>query len=246
MEKRNACLCKRLSFIIQHILLLPHLTTADGMGDLIIKQLPKSINVSEGDTVTLTCLWTVNQSESVRVDWLLDGNTIFTKPAKAEYKYDRRKFVIEENNSTLTISNTVGNDSGFYHCKVIVEIPAPIRQAVGEGTLLGVFASQVKNYLIIWLLASISPTILMVIVVAYCCFRRIKNRRQNENIPNLRKSTALYVNTTELSCSRQNIEAKSVNIYKNVSNVQQTKHRSTNKLIEEKFSNELYQNIKTQ
>ncbi|XP_060678526.1 uncharacterized protein LOC132805451 [Hemiscyllium ocellatum] len=246
MDVTSASLCKRLLFIIQHILLLPLLTTADGVENLTIRQIPKAINISEGDTATLKCSWTINQSESVRVDWLQNSDTIFTKPAKGQYKFDRREYIIEENFSMLIISKAVLNDSGLYHCKVFVEIPAPIRRASGEGTLLIVFASQVKNYLIIWLLASISPIMLIVIVVACCCFRKVKNRRQNGNLSNLRRSSQLYVNNIELSQACQKMEAKSANIYKNALNVQQKKHQSANKVIEEKSSNELYQNIKTQ
>ncbi|XP_038649278.1 uncharacterized protein LOC119963925 isoform X1 [Scyliorhinus canicula] len=283
MEIRSTSLCKGPLLIIQLILFLPHLASASQTEDINIIQLPQAINISEGESVTMTCLWNITHSESVRVGWLKDDMNIFTKIDKGKYKSDGREYIIEEKYSTLSITNTVQNDSGLYHCEVLVEIPPPVRRASGEGTLLNVFVAQTNN-LIFWLLAAISPTMLIVIVVGCCCVRKMKNRRRNGNISNLRRSfrshaisaeltekrgkisqtkassvyenssiiqkealkqkiekrARLYINSAELSVSHQKIEDKSANIYK--LRTQQKKHQSMNKVIEENFPSEIYQN----
>ncbi|XP_038649279.1 uncharacterized protein LOC119963925 isoform X2 [Scyliorhinus canicula] len=239
MEIRSTSLCKGPLLIIQLILFLPHLASASQTEDINIIQLPQAINISEGESVTMTCLWNITHSESVRVGWLKDDMNIFTKIDKGKYKSDGREYIIEEKYSTLSITNTVQNDSGLYHCEVLVEIPPPVRRASGEGTLLNVFVAQTNN-LIFWLLAAISPTMLIVIVVGCCCVRKMKNRRRNGNISNLRRRARLYINSAELSVSHQKIEDKSANIYK--LRTQQKKHQSMNKVIEENFPSEIYQN----
>ncbi|XP_067838795.1 uncharacterized protein [Heptranchias perlo] len=282
MEVKSTSPHKRLLLIIQQILLLPHLATAGETEDFKVTQHPPAVNISEGDPVTMTCSWNTSQGESVRVDWLKDNISIFTKNGKGEYRPDKREYIIEGNYSNLIIPNTVLNDSGLYHCEVFVEIPPPVRRASGEGSLLLVFdkanEAQAKTDMIIWLLAAISPTMLIVIIAVCCCLRKAKNRRQNGIISNLRRSFRLhaksvelteiqgkmsqtkassvyenssvikkeareqkkkrsswfYVNSTELSLASQKIEDKSDNIYKNISDAQQGKHQSMNKVIEEK------------
>ncbi|XP_069779858.1 uncharacterized protein [Narcine bancroftii] len=244
MELSCTCRYSKLLLVIQHMLLLSHVATADEKMGLNVSQHPPEVNVTEGGRAKMMCSWNINEIESVRVNWLKDNVNIFTN-VKGEHRYERKVYIMERNYSTFTILGASLNDSALYHCEVFVEIPPPVVRARGEGTMLKVFVVDAQGNTMTWILVAISPIILVMIVVLCYYFWKVKCPQSNDNLvyentsrikkeagkQKTEKRSQYYVDSSELWHEGWKSRDKPENIYKNISVAQCRKLQTMDKVL---------------
>lgn len=103
---------------------------ATGPNNITVIQTPTKIYVSIGDYTEITCIW----EKSVvryRVSWYLVNKENITKSisSKLLYVYNDTR----ESKDVLVINSANINDTGFYYCEIIIEIPF-CKKVCGNGT----------------------------------------------------------------------------------------------------------------
>uniref|UniRef100_UPI00398E4029 uncharacterized protein n=1 Tax=Pristiophorus japonicus TaxID=55135 RepID=UPI00398E4029 len=108
-----------------------------------VSQSPPEIEAFEGDSINMQCSYEEDQMiESIQVEWTKDSvpvlNATITSAATNPAYINRLSHAMNKTNSKLTIENIIQDDAGLYRCNVFVEIPAPVRRGLGNGTKLSV------------------------------------------------------------------------------------------------------------
>uniref|UniRef100_A0A8B9EYX8 Ig-like domain-containing protein n=1 Tax=Amazona collaria TaxID=241587 RepID=A0A8B9EYX8_9PSIT len=103
---------------------------ATGPNNIIVIQTPTEIHLSIGDYTEITCIW----EKSVvryRVSWYLVNKENITKAVSSKllYVYNDTR----ESEDVLVINSANINDTGFYYCEIIIEIPF-CKKVCGNGT----------------------------------------------------------------------------------------------------------------
>ncbi|KAM3591266.1 uncharacterized protein V6R79_025709 [Siganus canaliculatus] len=129
-----------MKFLLSSLLLasLCALSSWSASSDAAVTQSP-DVTVSEGDTVELSCCWTV-EYETITVQWLKNKTIVKSK-----------RFEINDTNEQLTegkadcwnlnLTAVTEKDAGTYICKVTVDIPGYVT-AEGSGTVITVTAKD--------------------------------------------------------------------------------------------------------
>ncbi|XP_069784919.1 uncharacterized protein [Narcine bancroftii] len=128
------------------------LSTAGNDDHLMIVQSPSHLSAREGDMVTMTC-WINSSRADMRVEWnkkLLEKETLLltSKWNKTIYYFnssERLQHFFNATVSLLTISRVVLNDTGYYICQAIIEIPSPVFSKCCNGTYLHVQVGFKEN-----------------------------------------------------------------------------------------------------
>ncbi|XP_078535122.1 uncharacterized protein LOC144821831 [Lissotriton helveticus] len=157
--------------VLSGLLLCILFFSSSGRGKKIdIIQTPEVVNASVGSSVTLTCSWEISEGvEKIRVQWLkrtlsdsspLDSNRkeselsldLFNLTGNMEKCTDPSGLVLmmtsyKCDNKTcqtmLHLSSLKMGDTGFYWCKITVELPPPFVKHTGKGTSLTV--KEIEN-----------------------------------------------------------------------------------------------------
>ncbi|XP_061235728.1 uncharacterized protein LOC133226333 isoform X2 [Neopsephotus bourkii] len=103
---------------------------ATGPSNIAVIQTPTKIHLSIGDYTEIACIW----EKSVvryRVSWYLVSKENITKTisSKLLYVYNDTR----ESKDVLVINSANINDTGFYYCEIIIEIPF-CKKVCGNGT----------------------------------------------------------------------------------------------------------------
>ncbi|XP_069650228.1 uncharacterized protein [Haliaeetus albicilla] len=123
---------------------------ATGPNNLTVIQTPTKIHLSVGDYAEITCIW----EKSVvryRVSWYLVNKENITKTTSSKLFYVSN--VTHESKDVLVIQSANVNDTGFYYCEIIIEIPF-CKKVCGNGTTVIVEEKEAdslkKIHLTIW------------------------------------------------------------------------------------------------
>ncbi|XP_069784918.1 uncharacterized protein [Narcine bancroftii] len=163
----------------------------------MIVQSPSHLSAREGDMVTMTC-WINSSRADMRVEWnkkLLEKETLLltSKWNKTIYYFnssERLQHFFNATVSLLTISRVVLNDTGYYICQAIIEIPSPVFSKCCNGTYLHVQVGFKENPIsndstiagtMMWLLIGLSPIGLVISVHIFCLTRRLVCPKQEDS-----------------------------------------------------------------
>lgn len=97
---------------------------------LTVIQTPVKINLSVGDYTEITCIW----EKSVvryRISWYLLNKDNITKTVSSNLFYVSN--TTHKSKDVLVIKSANVNDTGFYYCEIIIEIPF-CKKVYGNGT----------------------------------------------------------------------------------------------------------------
>lgn len=123
-------LCHLLaSFILNVCVFLP---LATGPNNLTVIQTPTKIHLSIGDSTEIACIW----EKSIiryRISWYLVTKENVTKTISSSLLYLPN--VTHDNKDVLVLKTVNVNDTGFYYCEIIIEIPF-CKKLCGSGTTL--------------------------------------------------------------------------------------------------------------
>ncbi|XP_033507963.2 uncharacterized protein LOC117272920 isoform X1 [Epinephelus lanceolatus] len=153
-------------------------------GTLVVTQSP-DVSVMEGETVNITCCWTLGFGR-MRVAWL--KNQTNTNKTEISRLINQSQGLMPNETSNclhLTFPNVTREDSGRYICKVTVEIPS-LTVVNGNGTVITVTAkgntmdnttggsiSSPSKLAIIIPLAAVASLLLIILI----CFGTLRRRR---------------------------------------------------------------------
>ncbi|XP_074004443.1 uncharacterized protein [Numenius arquata] len=117
----------------------------------MITQTPTKIHLSIGDYTEIACTWEKKSVERYRVSWHLVNRENITKTISSELFYVSN--VTCESKDVLVIKSANVNDTGFYYCEIIIEIPF-CKKVCGNGTTVIVEEKEThslkKRDLAIW------------------------------------------------------------------------------------------------
>ncbi|KAF1644796.1 hypothetical protein FQA23_0002224, partial [Aptenodytes patagonicus] len=136
--------------------------------NLTVIQTPTKIHLSIGDYTEIVCIW----EKSVvryRVSWYLVNKENITKTVSSKLFYVSK--VTHESKDVLVIKSASVNDTGFYYCEIIIEIPF-CKKLCGSGTTVIVEEKEAhslkKRDLAIW---AIIP-FLVAVGSFYLCYKK--------------------------------------------------------------------------
>ncbi|XP_075705147.1 transmembrane and immunoglobulin domain-containing protein 2 isoform X2 [Rhinoderma darwinii] len=120
------------------------------LGELNITQYPKILNTSSGDKAKISCDWSTEDVQQIRVQWKKyisivgdDNGTVLCSVLRtvqsnnSEKSNNKITCNVVNNTALLTIDGVTKDDHGLYFCEVIIEIPE-LAKATGNGTQLNV------------------------------------------------------------------------------------------------------------
>ncbi|XP_014750662.1 PREDICTED: uncharacterized protein LOC106865250 [Sturnus vulgaris] len=101
-----------------------------GSSNSRVIQTPTNINLSVGDYTEITCIWE-KAIERYRASWYFVSKENITKNISSQLFYSAN--TTHENKDVLVIKSASLNDTGFYYCEIIIEIPV-LKKLLGNGT----------------------------------------------------------------------------------------------------------------
>nr|XP_013035024.2 uncharacterized protein LOC106035038 isoform X2 [Anser cygnoides] len=152
---------------------------ATGPNNLTVIQTPTKIHLSIGDSAEIACIWEKSIAR-YRISWYLVTKENITKTISSSLFYLPN--VTHGNKDVLVIKAVNVNDTGFYYCEIIIEIPF-CKKLCGSGTTLIVeekeAQSSEKKVLAVW---SIIP-LLVAVGSLYCCYKKKRNSKFSGSAP---------------------------------------------------------------
>ncbi|XP_059701195.1 uncharacterized protein LOC132326679 isoform X2 [Haemorhous mexicanus] len=103
---------------------------ATDLNNLRVIQTPTNINLSAGDSTEITCIWE-KAVKRYRACWYFVNKVNITKSISSKVLYSPN--ITCENKDVLVIKSANVNDTGFYYCEIIIEIPF-FKKLRGNGT----------------------------------------------------------------------------------------------------------------
>ncbi|XP_037991646.1 uncharacterized protein LOC119700516 [Motacilla alba alba] len=139
--------------------------------NLRVIQRPTNINLSVGDYTEITCIWE-KAIERCRACWWFVNKVNITKGIASKVLYSSN--ITRENKDVLVIKSASVNDTGFYYCEIILEIPF-FKKLRGNGTTVIVEEKEAhsleKRYLESW---AVLP-FLVAVGSLYLCYKKKKH-----------------------------------------------------------------------
>lgn len=152
---------------------------ATGPNNLTVIQTPTKIHLSIGDSAEIACIWEKSIAR-YRISWYLVTKENITKTISSSLFYLPN--VTHGNKDVLVIKAVNVNDTGFYYCEIIIEIPF-CKKLCGSGTTLIVeekeAQSSEKKVLAVW---AIIP-LLVAVGSLYCCYKKKRNSKFSGSAP---------------------------------------------------------------
>ncbi|XP_074948021.1 uncharacterized protein LOC142056676 isoform X2 [Phalacrocorax aristotelis] len=151
-------------------------TLATDPNNIRVIQNPAKIDLSVGDRAEIACVW----EKSVvryRISWYLVNKENITKTVSSELFYVSN--ITRQSMDVLVIKSASRNDTGFYYCEIIIEIPF-CKKVCGNGTTVTVEekgALLKKKDLSIW---AIIPFLMSVVGSLYLCFCPCRKKQHSE------------------------------------------------------------------
>ncbi|XP_064274804.1 uncharacterized protein LOC135299536 isoform X1 [Passer domesticus] len=136
--------------------------------NLRVIQTPTNINLSVGDYTEITCIWE-KAVQRCRAYWNFVNKMNITKSISSKLLYLSN--ITHENKDVLVIKSANVNDTGFYYCEIIIEIPF-LKKLRGNGTTVVVEEKEAhsleRRYLEAW---AILP-FLVAVGSLYLCYKK--------------------------------------------------------------------------
>ncbi|XP_069711019.1 uncharacterized protein [Phaenicophaeus curvirostris] len=168
---------------------------ATGVNNLTVTQIPTKIYLSVGDFTEITCIWK-KSIERYRVIWYLVNKENITRTVSSKLCY--MSGMTHESKDVLVIKSANVNDTGFYYCEIIIEIPF-CKKVCGNGTTVVVEEKEVhtwkKSYLAIW---AIIPFLVAVGSLYLCCKKKQRSKLSELPVPAERHQEEQMLEVAEL------------------------------------------------
>ncbi|KAM6400681.1 uncharacterized protein J5M81_003818 isoform 2-T5 [Pluvialis apricaria] len=156
---------------------------ATGPSNLTVIQTPTKIHLSIGDYTEIACIWE-KSVERYRVSWYLVNRENITKTVSSKLCYVPS--ITYQSKDVLVIKSANVNDTGFYYCEIITEIPF-CEKVCGNGTTVIVEEKEAhsskKRDLSIW---AIIPFLAAVGILCLCYKKKqhskLSGRHQEEQM----------------------------------------------------------------
>ncbi|CAI5639922.1 unnamed protein product [Oreochromis niloticus] len=153
----------------------------------------KTEEVPSGSNLILNCCLNTEHNERYRITWYFNhhGPSVTNSTrltTKINNKYQNSS--MDEDNRTHTLSNVNRNHSGWYFCKVTVEIPS-LRENCSNGTEVIVYPPALSDNWWIWVVLGASAFILFILTVTCVLHSRRQESREEPiyaNTPNKQPS----------------------------------------------------------
>ncbi|XP_031605501.1 uncharacterized protein LOC116327940 isoform X4 [Oreochromis aureus] len=153
----------------------------------------KTEEVPSGSNLILNCCLNTEHNERYRITWYFNhhGPSVTNSTrltTKINNKYQNSS--MDEDNRTHTLSNVNRNHSGWYFCKVTVEIPS-LRENCSNGTEVIVYPPALSDNWWIWVVLGASSFILFILTVTCVLHSRRQESREEPiyaNTPNKQPS----------------------------------------------------------
>ncbi|XP_069601909.1 cytotoxic T-lymphocyte protein 4-like [Ranitomeya imitator] len=156
----------------------------------IITQHPVILNLNKSDTARISCNWTSEYDQQVRVEWRKqisstgeDNGTLLCSVLKSENnrgssaRNNQTTCNVTNNTTLLTIEGVTEDDGGRYVCRVTWEIPT-LEKAEGNGTQLYVQGGISAFVLDIRFLYLTSVLIIPILLIVYCLYCKRKKKKE--------------------------------------------------------------------
>ncbi|XP_054680434.1 uncharacterized protein LOC129205950 isoform X1 [Grus americana] len=135
---------------------------------ITVSQSPTEIHISIGDCAEIACIWE-KPVVRYRLSWYLVNEENITKTISSKLFYVSN--VTHESKDVLVIKSANVNDTGFYYCEIIIEIPF-CKKIRGNGTTVTVEGRAAHSFqerdLAIW---TIIP-FLAAVGILYLCYKK--------------------------------------------------------------------------
>ncbi|KAM6206587.1 uncharacterized protein WM294_003501 [Sarcoramphus papa] len=149
---------------------------AAGPNNLTVIQTPTTIHLSIGDYTEIACTWE-KSIVRYRLSWYLVNKENITKTISSKLFYVSN--ITRESKDVLVIKSANVNDTGFYYCEIIIEIPF-CKKVCGNGTTVIVEEKEVdslkKKHSAIW---AIIP-FLVAVGSLYLCYKKKQHSKLSE------------------------------------------------------------------
>ncbi|KAL2305373.1 hypothetical protein Nmel_007356 [Mimus melanotis] len=141
---------------------------ATDSNNLRVIQTPTNINLSVGDYSEITCIWE-KTIKRYRAIWYFVSKENIIKEISSQLFYSSN--ITHENKDVLIIKSASVNDTGFYYCEIIIEIPS-IQRLLGNGTTVIVEDKEAhsleRRYLETWAILLFS----VAVGSLYLCYKK--------------------------------------------------------------------------
>lgn len=121
-----------LNDLIASFSLYVFLPVAADPSNVIVTQTPTEMHLSIGDSTEIACIWE-KSVKRYRISWYLVNKENITRTVSSNLVYVRN--VTHQIKDVLVIEAASANDTGFYYCEIIIEIPF-CKKVYGNGTML--------------------------------------------------------------------------------------------------------------
>ncbi|XP_063323013.1 uncharacterized protein LOC134620682 [Pelmatolapia mariae] len=155
----------------------------------------KTKEVPSGSNLILNCCLNTEQYERYRITWyfnhhgpsMTNSSKLISKITNKSQNSSKEE---HQDNRTHTLSNVNGNHSGWYFCKVTIEIPN-LTENCSSGTEVNVYPSALSDNWWIWVVLGASSFILFILTVTCVLLSRRQENREEPiyaNTPNKQPS----------------------------------------------------------
>ncbi|XP_031444214.1 uncharacterized protein LOC116225782 isoform X2 [Phasianus colchicus] len=137
--------------------------------NIIVIQTPMEIHLSTGDSTEIACIWE-KSIKRYRISWYLVNKENVTRTVSSNLVYN----VTGQIKNVLLIEAASANDTGFYYCEIIIEIPF-YKKVCGNGTKLVVEEREAqsleKRTSVVWVIVPVIP-FLAAMGSLYFCYKK--------------------------------------------------------------------------
>ncbi|XP_076133449.1 uncharacterized protein LOC143115354 [Alosa pseudoharengus] len=148
---------------------------------------PVIVTVLPMSTITLNCSVSTQNNTNFKINWTFNFNNTHHNSLPTPGNNNRIHLKTEKYWSTLTVTDAQVNNSGWYFCKVFVDIPKLYtvwsngsRVFVGGNTTLSSSSTMMGVRVWIWAGAGVGGAVVIVLILFWILWRR-KRYRETEN-----------------------------------------------------------------